>query len=73
MKSADTDKNESIDRKEFQLMMLPQLKLEMIQYEKNFDDLRRLFKECDTDHSNYLNKDELRGALLKLGIVLSEV
>ena len=54
-------------------MMLPQLKLEMIQYEKNFDDLRRLFKECDTDHSNYLNKDELRGALLKLGIVLSEV
>jgi|LauGreDrversion4_2_1035121.scaffolds.fasta_scaffold07015_3 Ca2+-binding EF-hand superfamily protein len=53
--------------------MLPQMKLELISYEKNLDDLRRLFKEFDLDQSNYLNKDELRAALMKLNIILSDV
>lgn len=53
--------------------MLPQMKQEMLSFEKNFDDLRRLFKECDKDQSNYLSKDELREALIKLSIELSEV
>lgn len=30
-------------------VMLPQLKLEMMSYEKNLDDLRRMFKEFDFD------------------------
>ena len=37
------------------------------------DELRRLFKECDADHSNYLSKSELRNALLKLNLDLTEV
>jgi Ca2+-binding EF-hand superfamily protein len=53
--------------------MLPQMKLEFISYEKNLDDLRRLFKEFDLDQSNYLDKDELRAALMKLNIILSDV
>ena len=43
--------------------MLPFLKMEMINYEKNLDDLRRLFKEFDLDSSNYLTKEELKLAL----------
>lgn len=39
--------------------MLPKYKEDMIKNENNFDDLRRLFKEADTDHSNYLNKSEI--------------
>ena len=49
MKQADTDKSQSIDRSEFMGVMLPQLKLEMMSYEKNLDDLRRMFKEFDFD------------------------
>jgi len=49
MKQADTDKSQSIDRSEFMSVMLPQLKLEMMSYEKNLDDLRRMFKEFDSD------------------------
>ena len=49
MKQADTDKSQSIDRREFMSVMLPQLKLEMMSYEKNLDDLRRMFKEFDFD------------------------
>ena len=37
------------------------------------DDLRRLFKECDTDHSNYLSKNEMKLALMKLNIELTDV
>lgn len=73
MKQADTDKSESIDRKEFMNVMLPQLKLEMMNYERNLDDLRRMFKEFDSDQSNYLSKDELRQALIKLGFTLTDV
>lgn len=60
MKQADTDKSESIDRKEFMNVMLPQMKLEMMHLERNLDDLRRMFKEFDSDQSNYLSKNELR-------------
>ena len=49
MKQADTDKSQSIDRSDFMGVMLPQLKLEMMSYEKNLDDLRRMFKEFDFD------------------------
>lgn len=45
----------------------------MLSYERNFDDLRRLFKEFDADQSNYLSKDELKGALASLGITLTDV
>lgn len=37
------------------------------------DDLRRLFKECDIDNSNYLSKNEMKLALLKLNIELTDV
>lgn len=42
-------------------------------YEKNLEDLRRLFKQFDHDQSNYLTKAELKEALLHLNIVLSDV
>jgi len=73
MKEADTNNSATIDRQEFMNMMLPQLKLEIMQYERNFDDLRRLFKEFDTDQSNYLSKDELKLSLEKLNITLTDV
>ena len=73
MKQADTDQSESIDRKEFMDVMLPQMKLEMMHYERNLDDLRRMFKEFDSDQSNYLSKNELRNALIKLGFTLTDV
>jgi len=40
--------------------MLPRFKEELLSYEQNLDDLRRLFKESDSDHSNYLSKMELK-------------
>lgn len=52
---------------------MPYLKMEMISCEKNLDDLRRLFKEFDIDQSNYLSKDELKQALIKLNIILSDI
>lgn len=72
IKSADGNKSETIDRQEFQRLLLPQLKLEALNFEKNFEDLRRLFKEFDSDQSGYLSKEEFRAALIKLGIELSE-
>jgi hypothetical protein len=53
--------------------MLPQLKAEVINKDQNLDDLRRLFKEFDLDQSNYLSKGEFREALVRIGIVLSDV
>ena len=73
MKEADINKSNTIDRQEFMNIMLPKLKQEMIGYERNLDDLRRLFKEFDADHSNYLSRDELQQALARLGIILSQV
>ena len=46
--------------------MLPRFKEEIIMFESNLEDLRRLFKESDLDHSNYLSKLELIGALRKI-------
>lgn len=56
---ADKDKNGFINKVEFELLMLPKYKEDMILNETNLDDLRRLFKEADADHSNYLNKFEI--------------
>jgi Ca2+-binding EF-hand superfamily protein len=53
--------------------MLPKLKEEVINYEQNLEDLRRLFQESDLDHSNYLTRDELKVALAKLQIELTDV
>ena len=52
--------------------MLPQMKLEMLHYESNFEDIRRLFKEADKDGSNYLTTDEFSDALTRLGASLNE-
>lgn len=52
--------------------MLPQMKLEMLNYDSNFEDLRRLFKEVDKDASNYLTRDEFSEALTRLGVALSD-
>jgi Ca2+-binding EF-hand superfamily protein len=49
------------------------LKAEVINKDQNLDDLRRLFKEFDLDQSNYLSKVEFREALVRLGVVLSDV
>ena len=73
MKLADRDMNKTIDRKEFTELMLPQMKAEIVSKDQNIDDLRRLFKEFDLDQSNYLSKEEFREALVRLGIVLSDV
>jgi Ca2+-binding EF-hand superfamily protein len=73
LKAADANKSDTIDRQEFISFMLPQLKLEVLSFDKNFEDLRRLFKEFDADQSGYLSKDEFRAALITLGIELSEV
>lgn len=42
----------------------------MLSFEDNLEDIRRIFKEADIDHSGYLNKQELQDSLLKLGIDL---
>lgn len=70
---ADTNKNGTIDRNEFMTLMLPRFKQELLSYESNLDDLRRLFKEADLDQSNYLSREEMRGAMMKLSIDLTEV
>jgi Ca2+-binding EF-hand superfamily protein len=62
-----------IEREEFIAIILPQMKLEIITNERNFDDLRRLFKQFDTDQNNFLEKREFREALNHLGINLSDV
>jgi Ca2+-binding EF-hand superfamily protein len=53
-----TDKNRNgfIDKDEFEQLLLPKFKEEMLMYENNIEDIRRLFKEFDTDYSGYLNK-----------------
>ena len=56
---ADKNGNGFIDKSEFEALMLPKYKEDMILNEANLDDLRRLFKEADKDHSNYLNKFEI--------------
>lgn len=73
MRLADTDQNKTIDRSEFLNIMLPKFKEEVLKYEQNMEDLRRLFQESDLDHSNYLTKDELKLALLKLQLDLTDV
>jgi hypothetical protein len=73
MKEADKDNNKEVDRGEFTAVMLPQMKLEIISNEKDFDDLRRLFKQFDSDQNNFLGKQEFREALSHLQINLSEV
>lgn len=39
--------------------------------EESAQELRRLFKEADTDYSGFLSADELYGVLLKLKIEVS--
>lgn len=56
MKEADKNSNKEVDREEFTAVMLPQMKLEIINNEKDFDDLRRLFKQFDSDQNNFLGK-----------------
>ena len=73
MQIADKDNSKAIDRQEFQNVMLPRFKEEVLSYEQNLEDLRRLFKESDLDRSNYLSRDELGLALQKLGVELTEV
>jgi calmodulin len=73
MKEADKDNNKEVDRGEFTAVMLPQMKLEVINNEKDFDDLRRLFKQFDSDQNNFLGKQEFKEALSHLQINLSEV
>ncbi len=73
MKQADKNSSQSIDKQEFVNLMLPRFKEEIIMFESNLEDLRRLFKESDLDHSNYLSKQELIGALRKIQIELTEV
>lgn len=43
MRLADTDQNKTIDRSEFLNIMLPKFKEEVLKYEQNMEDLRRLF------------------------------
>ena len=73
MKQVDKNQNNFIDRQEFITLMLPKFKEEILNYEQNLDDLRRLFKESDADNNNYLTKDELKYALTKLNIELTDI
>ena len=73
MKQTDVNASGGIDRKEFMEVLLPQMKMEMLTYNTNFEELRRLFKEFDSDQSNYLNKEELRAALVTLNITLTDI
>lgn len=73
MKLGDKNNSKTIDKQEFTDLMLPKFKEEILSYESNLDDLRRLFKESDTDQSNYLSKSELKNALIKLNIELNDV
>ena len=73
MLEADKNKNNEVDREEFIAVILPQMKLEIITNERNLDDLRRLFKQFDTDQNNFLDKNEFKQALTHLQINLSDV
>ena len=73
MKQTDVNASGGIDRKEFMEVLLPQMKMEMLTFNTNFEELRRLFKEFDSDQSNYLNKEELRAALVTLNITLTDI
>jgi Ca2+-binding EF-hand superfamily protein len=73
MTEADKNKNNEVDREEFIAVVLPQMKLEIITNERNLDDLRRLFKQFDTDQNNFLDKNEFKQALSHLQINLSDV
>jgi len=73
MKQTNVSNSGGISRKEFTEMLLPQMKSEMLSYQVNFEELRRLFKQFDVDQSNYLDKGELRQALLSLGVTLTDV
>ena len=59
IKSADKNGNGYIDKEEFVHIILPKFKEEMLMMENNLEDLRRIFKEADLDHSGYLDKKEL--------------
>jgi Ca2+-binding EF-hand superfamily protein len=73
MKQTDVNASGGIDRKEFMEVLLPQMKMEMLTFNTNFEELRRLFKEFDSDQSNYLSKEELRAALVTLNITLTDI
>ena len=60
MKQTNVSNSGGISRKEFMDMLLPQMKSEMLTYQVNFEELRRLFRQFDSDQSNYLDKGELR-------------
>ena len=73
MKEVDKNGDGKIGKEEFTGVMMGRMKEEMVEKEDNWDDLRRLFKEADLDHSNYLSKEEMRQALLKLNVELTDV
>jgi centrin-3 len=73
MRLADKNQSGQIDREEFMEIMLPQMKQEIMSYERNLDELRRLFKQFDLDQTNYLSKANLKSALSHLGIALTDV
>lgn len=52
--------------------MLPKLREERLMVENNLEDLRKLFKEADVDNSGYLSSQELRYALNKIGVELTQ-
>lgn len=55
----DRNKNGYIDKSEFDQVILPKLREDYLKAHKSIDDLRRLFKQADLDHSGFLTAVEL--------------
>ena len=59
MKSLDTDGNGFIDKEEFKVFMLSQIKQDILSAEDEMEDLRIKFKEYDLDGNGWLNPSEI--------------
>ncbi len=67
----DKNNNKMIEYPEFEEGMLVKLKEEIISQQDSMADLRKMFKEADADHSNFLSMVELQKVLQQLGVDLN--
>jgi len=69
---SDKNNDKFIQREEFQAMLLPKLKEQILMYEDNLEDLRKMFVQADKDSSGFLSKAELKGALMGIQVDLDD-
>lgn len=72
VQTCDKNKNGVIDRSEFIDMLKPKLQEDYAHAHENIADVKRMFKQADVDHSGFLNANELKNAMLKHNVILSD-